>query len=356
MTNDAAALVAAIVEDPSDTARWQVYADWLLDRGDARGELINLELAAETAGILDAHQQVVVDGVHGPAWRFPNQTFGPDVELARKIDRMRHDEDRWLSPRLAAQAFAWHFTFRRSFIYGVEMTGGIEPSDGGEPIAALFADPHAGLLERFEGGLDGDLRDAMFAEPRRRLRYLGVRGIGPWGSKLGELLPDLDELDLHGDGADMPVLRHESLRTLAANAGSCPAVVEGRFVLPALRVLAWRFSEDDPLLANTRSILFAPPPQLRSLRISAYEDDLGQRFLDIAVAGLVATPLAATLEALAIEGCTTAVIDEVCRANAQLTALREVSLAMTYGGEFGDARAELARVFPQIVIREDPIR
>ncbi|HEY1549676.1 MAG TPA: TIGR02996 domain-containing protein [Kofleriaceae bacterium] len=35
-----AALIAAIVADPNDRAAWQVYGDWLTERGDSRGEWI----------------------------------------------------------------------------------------------------------------------------------------------------------------------------------------------------------------------------------------------------------------------------------------------------------------------------
>ncbi len=44
---DAQALIDAIVANPDDLSPWLIYADWLLDRGDLRGELINLEVARE---------------------------------------------------------------------------------------------------------------------------------------------------------------------------------------------------------------------------------------------------------------------------------------------------------------------
>lgn len=43
----AAALEAAIVADPGDPGPYAVYADWLVQRGDPRGELISLQLALE---------------------------------------------------------------------------------------------------------------------------------------------------------------------------------------------------------------------------------------------------------------------------------------------------------------------
>jgi len=43
----AAALESSIIADPSDTAAYAVYADWLQHQGDPRGELIALQLARE---------------------------------------------------------------------------------------------------------------------------------------------------------------------------------------------------------------------------------------------------------------------------------------------------------------------
>src|SRR5262245_62130613 len=121
MVTDAATLIAAIVDDPTATDRWLVYADWLLDRGDPRGELINLELALE-AGTADADAQ-------------------------SRVNRMRRDEDALLSPRLAAQAHYWRFDFWRGFVRGATLTGANDDPPGVEAIAALCADPHAALLD-----------------------------------------------------------------------------------------------------------------------------------------------------------------------------------------------------------------
>jgi uncharacterized protein (TIGR02996 family) len=87
---DAAELIAAIVDDPQATERWAVYADWLLDRGDPRGELISLELAIEA----------------GTA----------DDEAKRRVDELRRDPLWLLSPRLADLTRYWELEFRRGFV------------------------------------------------------------------------------------------------------------------------------------------------------------------------------------------------------------------------------------------------
>ena len=42
-------LLAVIAENPDDHAGWMLYADWLQQRGEPRGELIALDVALETA-------------------------------------------------------------------------------------------------------------------------------------------------------------------------------------------------------------------------------------------------------------------------------------------------------------------
>ncbi len=43
-------LLRVIDENPDDHASWMLYADWLQQRGEPRGELIALDIALETAG------------------------------------------------------------------------------------------------------------------------------------------------------------------------------------------------------------------------------------------------------------------------------------------------------------------
>src|SRR5215210_3632250 len=47
--SDDRAFLDALRADPSDTARWLVYADWLDDRNDPRGEYIRLVCALALA-------------------------------------------------------------------------------------------------------------------------------------------------------------------------------------------------------------------------------------------------------------------------------------------------------------------
>lgn len=63
-------LLAAIYEAPADDSRRQVYADWLLERADPRGELINLQLqrAAGQQSPKAAAREAALIKKHARAW------------------------------------------------------------------------------------------------------------------------------------------------------------------------------------------------------------------------------------------------------------------------------------------------
>ncbi len=65
-----AALLAAIYADPASDQARAVYADWLLERGDPRGELIMLQLAGvETPEQVDRERELLQ--TYARAWRGP---------------------------------------------------------------------------------------------------------------------------------------------------------------------------------------------------------------------------------------------------------------------------------------------
>ena len=74
------ALLAAIYADPDDDAARQVYADWLQDRGDVRGELIALQLGDSR----DRKRELALIEEHKKAWLGPlAKIVGGDVEFRR---------------------------------------------------------------------------------------------------------------------------------------------------------------------------------------------------------------------------------------------------------------------------------
>lgn len=69
-----ASLLRAVLDSPDDDAPRLVYADWLLERGDARGEYIALLCKLETLDEDDPAREEMVRradnllGEHGRAW------------------------------------------------------------------------------------------------------------------------------------------------------------------------------------------------------------------------------------------------------------------------------------------------
>jgi uncharacterized protein (TIGR02996 family) len=86
------ALLAAILADPNDVEARIVYADWLLARGDVRGEIIALAEHVRSE---------------------------PEPELARRLTRLLDLHSRQLAGEVANEASDW--TLERGFVVRVEM-------------------------------------------------------------------------------------------------------------------------------------------------------------------------------------------------------------------------------------------
>jgi uncharacterized protein (TIGR02996 family) len=93
-----AALLAAILAAPEDDTPREVYADWLTDAGDARGELIRLQLR-EAAGRTSDTQRARIDDLlrlHRRRWLWPLVWRTQDVGFERGFPtRVLVDEAPW---------------------------------------------------------------------------------------------------------------------------------------------------------------------------------------------------------------------------------------------------------------------
>jgi len=130
--------IDAIVREPEEDGHWLVYADWLLEQGDTRGELITLGLAEQSD------------------------------EARKRIRMLEGDEARLLSPRLFEQSHFWQFEWRRGFLHGATLGGAMDDPPTAEAIEAVFADPHAGLLHRLDLSMHDN--DEIFAPVTAAIR------------------------------------------------------------------------------------------------------------------------------------------------------------------------------------------
>jgi uncharacterized protein (TIGR02996 family) len=214
-------LIAAIVANPDDTAAWHVYADWLLERSDVRGELIRLADLAD-AGNVDA------------MWR---------IKLIES-----NNEEKLLSPGLFAHTQHWEFEWHRGFIRRARLREAHESGAPFDPaaLAALSDDPHGALLSVLE--LRVPYRDLDIGDELSTFRHLER---------------------LTSSGLSVAALHSDRLHTLVTDARSCRGAITGAWHVPSLTDLDWnRADEDVVVFTEPTSFLFQPPPQLRRLTLT----------------------------------------------------------------------------------------
>ncbi len=132
MSPDEHAFLAAVIAAPTDDAPREVYADWLLERGDLRGELINLELALSRATDVDEHNRL----------------------KRRDFALLEQHGHRWCERvGLGGTGYheTWHVDFVRGFMEIVELQADLLPQVavrlfGREPVRTLML--RNGMLPR----------------------------------------------------------------------------------------------------------------------------------------------------------------------------------------------------------------
>jgi hypothetical protein len=187
------------------------------------------------------------------------------------------------------------------------------PTD--ESVLALFADPHAALLETIQ---PRKLWKPLLAAPRPSLRTIVMYELGGGGELLEKNAPNLEELTLTGlddddddddeddDERGEPATRihHSNLRRLSTSYAACPAIATGAYHLPRLESLAgYGLGE----LFRESSILFRPPPSLQRLELTSF------RRWDDAVERLARSPLMRQLRCLTLSGVSVAQIEEITK-------------------------------------------
>lgn len=230
-------LLAAIADDPDALENWVVYADWLSERDDPRGELINLELAIE-------------DGAK-------------DDALVERRNRLANDEDALVGDRLRAEVHHCELDWWRGFIRGAAVFGPDDDPPTGETLAALFADPHACVLERLNLSQDPSTMAGTCCPSLRQLELVRSDDLE---LPLAATFPRLARLyfshEVHE--GEMGTLEHLAHPTLRAIWGYCPALASGDFELPVLERLEVAFVPVDELFAP-QALLMQPPASLHDL-------------------------------------------------------------------------------------------
>lgn len=204
-----AELLEAIYASPHDKSVREVYADWLGDRGDPRGELIMLQLTGR-----DPARAAEIVRAHGEEW------FGMLARLPR---------DGWL--------LGWWGGFVETMLYerkaGDRMAAYASSADIGRAVGQAFIHPAASrLVHTVRVGTDDRqctraILAALSMAPRQRLSTLDVYLTGGTQMRFGAdefalllgALPALVHLELKGAFELAPgCLRHPSIETLFLHA------------------------------------------------------------------------------------------------------------------------------------------
>jgi uncharacterized protein (TIGR02996 family) len=175
--------IRAILDDPEDDLPRLVYADWLEERGDPRGELIRLQCELERIGgsptdpAAAAHREALSDRLrellrkHGPEWAAPLERFGRLAQfqpprrgfveaayLAAETLLTRAGEVFQVTPLLrevAVDRVAGHLAALAQApslarLTSLRFLGGVDA----EGARALACSPHLGRLIRLDFGRD----------------------------------------------------------------------------------------------------------------------------------------------------------------------------------------------------------
>lgn len=326
------ALLAAVLAAPRDDRPRRVYADWLLERGDPRGELISVQcdlaqrpddaaLRAREAALLRAHEAAWLAAFKKLARTVElNRGFVESATLSAAAFEKNGPELFAAAPILSVRLLAPSY-LRMDAVAANPLLGkldalhlgglGAEPEVMGPPgLAMLVKSPHVTQLRTLTitgqrlGAAAAMLNDVPFA----RLETLGLFGnqLGPDGAKLlavaQRLFAHVRSLDVRnnqltdagvaalarakGVGAvESLMIGHETIGPAAVE-----AVMGG--TLTSLRALWLGWSEkigDAGLEAMARSPRFG---QLKQLEIP----NIGATALGIAA--LAASPHAGALEVL----------------------------------------------------------
>lgn len=231
--DSAASLEAAIDDEPDDPAAYSVYGDWLQQRGELRGELIALSLAAQAQRAASPRRKPPAQAALGKLLvKHAATLLGP---LARIVPELGDPT----SPPLV-----WRF----GYIARAELAAA--PDRPAAPIVReLLRHPSGRFLQELIVRTEGEgpeILALLEAAAPRSLRELELRGLVELGD-LGGLwgpLARLHRLDLTARGLELGELRLPELRRVrlaaAELSGGCVRSI-ARGALPRLERLELRF-------------------------------------------------------------------------------------------------------------------
>jgi uncharacterized protein (TIGR02996 family) len=214
-------LLAAVVAEPTADAPRLVYADWLMERGDPRGELIRLQCEAATMPpqSRDAPIHVAIaKALFACRDRFAHEVLGAPHEIERGLVVQVSATVGALKKLIVAGLFVKHPIERLAVEIPVNARA---PAELGKLVAAIPSHVDIEIHPAYRRTFDPAQRalDPLYARPAR-LAIRGVEGVSDWrfiferfaGSGLSvDRCPYDVILPALADHACMPQLRHAGI-------------------------------------------------------------------------------------------------------------------------------------------------
>jgi uncharacterized protein (TIGR02996 family) len=229
-------LEAGIAAAPDDEERYLVYADWLQQRGDVRGELIVLQHAMERAPPGSEQRQTFKRAADRVVKKNATRIFG-DLAYSGALDYLEAD-------------------WRWGFLRGVRV-GGFHrqpPFEVGPMLRVLFALPVAIALEELSWRADEceAVTSTIGKLGPGSLRRLALHGAAGHLSGLGGVLRQLESLQVRGSATLPPRLDSPGLRELVLHIGLDQRQLESleRADLPGLESLELSLGSLSPYLGG----------------------------------------------------------------------------------------------------------
>lgn len=290
------ALEAQLLADPDDREAAAVYADWLTEQGDPRGELARLQLQGDeegAAGFIEANKQALL----GPLLAAAHETTG-EVGWGDEARTQRALEIGW--------QFGWHRALRVCLPdYDAE-------ANPLEILHEALAHPGSRFLQELTLGcfdFEGEnfyktALETISESPRPALKRLFVgdfiqeecevswSGAGGFG-RLWEAAPNLESLTIHAGDIALTSLDAPKLRELVVESGGLSGSALQTIAaaeLPELeRLELWLGTEDYE--GSTELAMLAPIlagkklPKLKHLMLGNcdYQDEIARAVVGAAI-------------------------------------------------------------------------
>lgn len=269
-------LEQAIFEDPENDEAWQVYADWLQEKGDARGEAVSIDIAIATS----TEEGSQLEELLGRPVSEARPVSGDKVPLVKRRNELfeTHGKD-WVGKTLlkakdgtlSNQEFV-NLTWKGGFIVKARLTTEYEWEGPDLPtmLRALLKLPSAKFLgdlalgvNSWEGdnGYDDELLALSKVGKLHALRRLHVgdferqddteiswTDVGDVG-RIWNVVPNLQWLTIQGGGIELGKnLKHDKLKELHVLTGGLPASSTQAIAnaeLPSLETLEVWFGDEE---------------------------------------------------------------------------------------------------------------